>query len=83
MINELFQSEESDDIQMEYELYEDFKKYYLNKDKNIKIIENKLLLNKNKICTKKIDDKCLDDFQKLLKEKMEEYNKTNIEITIC
>lgn len=73
LVNELFQSEENDDIEMEYSLYEDFKRYYLNKDKNIKIIENKLLSNKNKIFTKKIDNKSLDEFQNLLKEKMEEY----------
>jgi len=48
---------------MEYELYDDFKNYYLKKDENLKIIEKKMLFNKKNI----------EEIEKLLSNKMKVY----------
>ena len=65
LANDLYSLEEEDneDLEMEYELYDDFKKYYLKKDENLKIIEKKMLLNK----------KNTEEIEKLLTNKMKEY----------
>ena len=64
LVNDLFSLEdEEDDLEMEYELYDDFKNYYLKKDENLKIIEKKMLFNKKNI----------EEIEKLLSNKMKVY----------
>ena len=41
--------EETDDLTIEQEIYQDFRNYYLKKDEHLKIIEKKMLVNKKNV----------------------------------